>query len=290
MTSEDIDDLVKRAKNLTSAQTQVTNEALAKVRNQPSRREINRRTWRIVAVASFVTAGVAIGVSLFAVHETASETSARVAHDAAASAQVAADQSTAQAAYTQAQAANEQLKAQGKPQVPIPVPTQGDTTNTLVSAAAAQVLASLPANIGQPTAQALGAAIANYIAANPQGPTAAQIAAQVSTYFAANSDQFKGQTGDRGTGITAITCDNPSSCGVLTISLSDGTSTSFTLPAGPQGEQGVQGASGATGATGPPPGTYTVQVPLPLGGTTPEVCTPTTTDANGNPTGDYDCK
>lgn len=246
MTADDLDKVTEQAQEALSAQSQLTQEAIEQVRRQPTRQDVTRaansaRGWAVVAAC--IAAALAIAVSVLAVRTTAQTAATEQARELVASQEHAADALTAQAAYTAAQQANQQLAAQGKPQVAVPTPQQGDSTNTLVSAAAAQVLASLPANIGQPTAQQLGAAIASYIAANPQGPTAAEIASSVSTYFAANATAFKGATGDTGTGVTSVHYDT--NTGDLTITLSDGTTS---------GPFHIQGAQGDTGATGPAPG------------------------------------
>lgn len=237
MNTDDVDRIVETAGEAARHQAAVARE----VQSRPSRKETRRVVaWSSLATAC-VSAGVAIAISLTALHGTAADTAAQQA----ASAQQSAAAETAQAAYVEAQKANQQLAQQGKPQVAIVPPADNsNSTATLISAAAAQVLASLPANVGQPTAAQLGQAITTYIAANPQGPTAGQIAAAVSMYFSANADQFKGATGSPGVGIQAISYDP--STGDLTVDLTDGSSQTWTI-------KGDTGPAGATGAQGPPP-------------------------------------
>jgi peptidoglycan DL-endopeptidase CwlO len=237
--TEDVDRIVETASKAAQHQAAVARE----VQSRPSRKETRRiAAW---SSAAFALAGIAISIiiSLLALHGTAANTAQYLAGQAADR----AAQATAQAAYTAAQQANQQLASQGKPQVPVPAPaSNSNSTATLISAAAAQVLASLPANVGQPTAAQLGQAISNYIAINPQGPTAAQIAASVSQYFSANAAQFKGAQGETGDGIASISYNAPN----LTITLTDGSSQTWAIQ-GAQGAQGDPGPSGPAGAPGP---------------------------------------
>jgi len=236
--TDDVDRIVETAGDAARHQAAVARE----VQSRPSRKETRRVVaWSSLATAC-VSAGVAIAISLTALHGTAADTAAQQA----ANAQQQAAAETAQAAYAEAQKANQQLAQQGKPQVAIVPPADSsNSTATLISAAAAQVLASLPANVGQPTAAQLGQAISNYIAVNPQGPTAAEIAAAASQYFSANAALFKGATGD---GIASISYNAPN----LTVTLTDGTSQTWAIQ-GSQGEPGPTGPTGPTGPVGPPP-------------------------------------
>jgi hypothetical protein len=101
----------------------------------------------------------------------------------------------AEIAADEGRAANEELARRGQPQVPIPDPKDGDV-GTLVAAATAQVLATLPE---RPTAEQMAAAISQYVAARPGafGPSPQQIGDAVASHLAANPPP-PGETGRPG--------------------------------------------------------------------------------------------
>jgi hypothetical protein len=91
----------------------------------------------------------------------------------------------AEAAKVSGDAANEDLKRRGQPPVPIPDP-KTDDTSTIVAAATAQVLASLPDM--RPTADDIAAVITRWVADRPGvfNPSPQQIGEQVAGYLAVN--------------------------------------------------------------------------------------------------------
>lgn len=162
--------------------TAITDTA-QEIARRPDRREVIKIAFALVVVVSLFMCGVAIWVAT-----AANSTSAQSAAAAQAAVATAQDnRKLAQTAYDQAVAANRTLAERGQPQISVPAPTGGDPTNTIVSAATARVLASLPDP--RPTAAALGQAIATYLSLNPvtpAGPTVAQLSTALAAYFALN--------------------------------------------------------------------------------------------------------
>jgi hypothetical protein len=140
------------------------------------------------------TGAAAIGVSVFAARSVSS-----AAADAAAAKRAAGEnQELADKALKAAQAANEKLEQRG--QAPVPVPPAENTTETLVAAATASVLASLPP-APSPSREALAEAVANYMSANPVtplGPSIGQVSEALAGYLVANPPPA-GEKGEPGT-------------------------------------------------------------------------------------------
>jgi hypothetical protein len=132
----------------------------------------------------------------------------------------------AEEARVAAVAANDELRRLGQEPVPLPQVGQVPDADVLVSAATAQVLASLPAD--QPvTAARIAVAVADYLARNPitpVGPSQDQIADAVAAYLLQNPPPAgpPGAQGDAGT-------------------------------PGEPGAQGAQGEQGPEGEPGRPP-------------------------------------
>lgn len=153
------------------------------------------RRFVLVAVVSFslLMAGVSITVSLLASRAV----TAAAADAAAANRAVGENRELANKAYEAAQEANEKLAQRGQAQVPVPPPD--NTTETLVAAATASVLASLPP-APAPTREALGEAVASYMASHPVtplGPTIGQVSEALAAYLTANPPP-SGEKGEQG--------------------------------------------------------------------------------------------
>lgn len=192
----------------------------AEMKRRPDRREVIRIVVLVVIVANLFMGGISIWVAT-----AANSSSAASVATAQAAAKTAEDnKQLAQSAYDQAMEANRALAQRGQPQVPVPPPTTGDPTDTIVAAATARVLASLPDL--HPTAAQLGQAVASYLAVNPPpGPTVSQISQALAGYLAVNPPAAgpagpAGQTGGKG-------------------------------DTGPIGEKGDKGDTGSKGETGP---------------------------------------
>jgi hypothetical protein len=178
--------------------------------------------WKAAFVVSVFAVAASVGISSIALSQIADQR-ATTAAQAASQSEI---RKRADDAYTAAQAANEQLKQRGQQPVPVPKPTDTQSTDTIVAAAAAKVLASLPPTVSTPpTAASIAGAVAGYFAANPPPQvTPTQIANSVAAYLAANPPK-NGADGTPGA----------------------------TGADGPAGPQGPPGPAGATGPAGPPP-------------------------------------
>lgn len=157
-----------------TAATKSVGETLGRKADRPE-------VWKIAGVAGAFAAAVAICISVPAAI-SASHTQATAA---AASATAEQGRARAEEAYAAAALANEELKRRGQPPVPVPRPSEENTPETLVAAATARVLASLP-DSGRYTAQDLGQAVAFYFVANPPSIPAELIADRVANYLRVN--------------------------------------------------------------------------------------------------------
>jgi hypothetical protein len=187
----------------------VTARAAAQsIGNALGRKADRADVWKVVVVVTLLGCAVSIGVSALAVSQVAEQ---RAAVTAAEKAQ-AEIKATADRAYAAAQQANEQLAQRGQQPVPIPKPTDQSSTDTIVAAAVAKVLASLPPTTSAPpSAASIAAAVAGYFVANPPPQiTPSMVANGVAGYLQANPP-----------------------------------------PPGPAGAQGPAGADGAAGPAGP---------------------------------------
>jgi hypothetical protein len=187
--------------------------------NAISRKANTAFVWKAAFVASVFAVAASVGISSLALSQIAAQ---RAAVSAAAQTQ-AEIRKRADDAYQAAQAANEQLKERGQQPVAVPKPTDTQSTDTIVAAAAAKVLAALPSPISTPpTAASIAGAVAGYFAANPPPSiTPVMIANAVAAYLAANPPK-NGVDGAQG-------------------------------PAGPAGPAGEQGPKGDPGSQGPAP-------------------------------------
>lgn len=166
------------------------------VERKPDWPQVRRFVLVAVVSISLLMAGVSITVSLLA----ARSVSAAAADAAAANRAVGENRELANKAYEAAREANEKLAQRGQAQVPVPPPD--NTTETLVAAATASVLASLPP-APAPTREALAEAVANYMSANPVtplGPTLGQVSEALAGYLAVNPPPSgeKGEPGEPG--------------------------------------------------------------------------------------------
>lgn len=179
----------------TLAAAHAANDHVAEVvDSKPDRREVHRYVLIACLTFSMFTGAVAIGVSVLA----ARSVSSAAADAAAAKRAVTENKDLANKAYEAAQAANEKLEQRG--QAPVPVPPPENASETLVAAATASVLASLPP-AAAPTREALAEAVANYMAANPVtplGPTIGQVSEALAGYLVANPPP-SGEKGEPGT-------------------------------------------------------------------------------------------
>lgn len=192
--------------------------AAQSIGNALGRKASNAYVWKTAFVVSLFAVAASVGISSVALSQIADQRAA-----SAAAAQNAADiKKRADDAYAAAVAANEQLKERGQQPVPVPKPTDTQSTDTLVAAAAAKVLASLPPTVSSPpTAASIAGAVAGYFAANPPPTvTPVQIANAVAAYLAANPPKNGADGAAGGTGPAGA-----------------------AGPAGPQGEPGTQGPS-----------------------------------------------
>lgn len=193
--------------------------AIEAVGQSLDRKADRRDVYRIAAVAAAVAASVAVLISVPVAIAGGRQLAAQDLRQDAIEQRQQEDRDRADAAYTAAQEANEELARRGQPRVNVPRPTEDPKAiqDTLVAAAVAGTLAELPELVQPPTVQqmatAAGAAVARYMAANPlPGVTPEQVAGQVASYLRANPPA-----------------------------------------AGPEGKSGTPGDVGATGPTGPPP-------------------------------------
>lgn len=157
--------------------------------NKADRRDV----WRVGVVAACVSAALSIVVSLVAAHQIVALEAVRTAENA----KVSAEQDRTRQAIRALEEANQDLQRRGQPPISTPVDMQpGDT---LVAAAAARVLASLPP-APMPTAQQVGDAVASYMITHPVSVSPSLVASQVSSYLDANPPPpgDKGEKGDPG--------------------------------------------------------------------------------------------
>lgn len=182
------------------------------------RGEVYKIALAAALVVSMVMGGVAIFIATVAARDASAVSAAQVAAEAAQRKANDENRQRAEQAYQVAIQVNQELQRRGQPPVPVPPPS-ANSDGTVIAAAAARVLASLPPQVGRaPTAEELGRAVANYLSANPPGPSASQISAAVANYLR----------------------DSPPAPGA-------------TGPAGPKGDSGPKGDQGPEGKPGPPP-------------------------------------
>lgn len=177
--------------------------------------------WKATFLVSLVAVAASVGISTIALSQIADQKAA-----VAAQVQTQAEiRKRADDAYAAALAANEQLKERGQQPVPVPKPTDTQSTDTIVAAATAKVLAALPPVITTPpTAASIAAAVAGYFAANPPPAVSVQMVANgLAAYLAANPPPpgAPGQPGPQG----------------------------VPGETGPTGSAGPKGDTGAAGAT-----------------------------------------
>lgn len=163
-----------------------------------SRKADRTDVWKMVVVGALVAAAVAIAVSV------PSAISAANTRAVAAAAQQTGNESRerAEQAYAAAQLANEELKRRGQQPVALPSPSEDNAPETLVAAATARVLASLPEGASY-DAQALGRAVASYFLANPVTVPPELVSARVADYLVRNpppagEDGVDGEDGEDG--------------------------------------------------------------------------------------------
>jgi hypothetical protein len=193
-----------------------------------SRKADRTDVWKIVTIGCLVAAAIAIAVSVPAAISASSTRAVALA------AQEAGNESRqrAEQAYAAAQLANEELKRRGQEPVALPSPSEGNAPETLVAAATARVLASLPQ--GSPyDAQALGRAVASYFLANPVTVPPELVSSRVADYLQRNPPPA-GEDGSDGED------------GVDGADGKDGTN-------GVDGKNGEPGVKGDKGDAGPPP-------------------------------------
>jgi hypothetical protein len=193
------------------------------VSSKPDRRETVRIALGAALAISTLVSGIALGVAVIAL-SSVGETAAR---QELTEQGLIANRDLAEKAAKTAEQANAVLTSQGKAPVPVPSPDE-DPTETLVAAAAAQVLAKIPDP--RPTEAQLGQAIAEYMVLNPVGASPGAISQSVAGYLVANPPPPgpQGEQGERG---------RP----------------------GENGTDGKDGADGADGKPGPPPSTEDIQ-------------------------------
>lgn len=154
-----------------------------------------RDVWKVAVVVTCLGAALAIGVSAAAAYQIVGLQADRSAEQA----RVTAEQERTRQAISALEEANKELQKRG--QQPVAPPADLQAGETLVAAATARVLATLPP-APMPTAQQVGDAVASYMISNPVGVSPALVAGQVSAYLTANPPAA-GQKGEPGTpGIT----------------------------------------------------------------------------------------
>ena len=154
-------------------------------------RKVDRGEMRWLAVAAVclaVAASVTIGI--FATSQVIDLR----AEQAAEHAKTEVEQQRTRESIETLKKANEELQRRG--QQPVPPPPDLASEDTLVAAATARVLANLPA-VPPPSAEAVGNAVASYMAVNPVRVSPAAIAEQVATYLSVNVPP-SGPTGEKG--------------------------------------------------------------------------------------------
>jgi hypothetical protein len=170
--------------------------AVDAVERKPDWAQVRRFVLISVVSVSLLMAGISIGVSVIAARSVITAS----ADAAAAKSAVSENRELANKAYETAQEANRKLESRG--QAPVPMPSPDNPSESLVAAATASVLASLPP-AQPPTAQALAQAVANYMTTNPVtplGPTVGQVAEALAGYFITNPPPSgeKGEPGEPG--------------------------------------------------------------------------------------------
>jgi hypothetical protein len=164
------------------------------VERKPDWSQVRRFVLISVVSVSLLMAGISITVSVLA----ARSVSVATAEAAAANRAVGENRELATKAYEAAKQANEKLESRG--QAPVPVPSPESTSESLVAAATASVLASLPSP-QPPSVEALAQAVADYMASHPVtplGPSIGQVAEALARYFTANPPP-SGEKGEPGT-------------------------------------------------------------------------------------------
>lgn len=152
--------------------------------HRPERREVYRIAAWVSVATSCVAVAVAISVAVLASEQVSTIRAEQKAAEMATSKANEENRARAEAALTEARKANEELQRRGQP--PVPLPSDQQPGSAVVAAAAAQVLAALPAHTRSPTADEVGRAVGSYLAANPPGATAQQVASAVADYLRAN--------------------------------------------------------------------------------------------------------
>lgn len=172
-----------------------------RLHDRPSRREVAKIAVAAAIVFSLFGAGTSVAVSYYAMKAAARTEAAQQA----AAKDAESDRALSQKAYTEALRANETLRARGQPTVVVPIPDDGNSSETIVAAATARVLAQLPTLT--PTAAQIAPAVADYFLTHPisppPGPTPAAVATAVSDYLRENPPKpgvagKDGQAGERG--------------------------------------------------------------------------------------------
>lgn len=155
-----------------------------------------RDVWKVAAVVACLGAALAITVSMAAAYQIVHLQAERAAEQA----KFTAEQERTRQAIAALEEANRDLQARG--QQPIPHPPDLEASETLVAAATARVLATLPP-APTPSAQQVGDAVASYMVTHPVGASPTLVAQQVAGYLAANPPPAgpqgeKGDAGDKG--------------------------------------------------------------------------------------------
>lgn len=177
-----------------SAATQTIGQSLSRKAERPD-------VWRIVLAVAALGVALSVGIAVPAAQQAAR------ANAVAAAAQKAAEdnRSRAEEAFAAANRANEELKARGQQPVPVPAPREDNAPETLVAAAAARVLASLPETT-RFTDRDIATALAGYFVGHPATVPPESVSAAVAEYLRANpprpgtsgTDGQPGATGEKG--------------------------------------------------------------------------------------------
>lgn len=161
-----------------------------KLSNRPSMRQVV-----IVAAIAAITAALLIGgLALMLATRAASDTADLRYREDARNAQAAEDRKQIKEAQAELRRANKILKSRGQEPVDAPGPND-DLSETLASAAAAQVLAELPNR--QTTAGEIAEMITEHLRDNPQGPSSQTLAGLIADYLRDNPPP-RGEKGDPG--------------------------------------------------------------------------------------------
>lgn len=168
--------------------------AAANTLGENLKRKANRGdVWRVAIVVACLGAAASIGISWASAHQTIELQAQRTAEQA----KVEAEQKTTRDAISALEAANKDLQQRG--QAPVAPPPDLQAGETLVAAATARVLASLPP-APMPTKEQVGNAVASYLVTNPASVSPTLIANAVSAYLTANppAPGAKGEPGNKG--------------------------------------------------------------------------------------------